>query len=71
MTYLNLTNIEFEFLAFKDVTITTTRLTRTRSNDCIETTSIELIVQEGINSSGGGTSINLLLNGLGFLFSFL
>lgn len=69
--YLNLTNVEFEFLAFENVTIATTGLTRTRSNDSIETTGIELIVQERVNGSSGGTSFDLLLDGLRLLFGFL
>jgi hypothetical protein len=67
--YLDLTEVELKFLTLEDVTITTTRLTRTRSNDGVETTGIELIVQERIDSRGSGTSSNLLFDTLGLLLS--
>jgi hypothetical protein len=67
--YLNLTEVELEFLTLKNITITTARLTGTRSNDGIETTGIELIVQKRINSRGSSTSGNLLLDTLGLLLS--
>jgi hypothetical protein len=69
--YLDLTEVEFEFLTLKNVTITTTGLTRARRDDSVETTGVELIVQERINGSGGSTSSQLLFNAVGLLFSLL
>jgi hypothetical protein len=44
-------------------------LTGTRSDDSIETTGIELIVQEGIDGRSSGTSSDLLFDTLGLLLS--
>jgi hypothetical protein len=71
LPYLDLTEVELKFLTLKNVTIATTRLTGTRRNDGIETTGVELIVQERINGSSGGTSSQLLFNAVGLLLSLL
>ena len=57
---LDLFVVEFKFLSFKDVTIAATRLTGARSNDGIEATSAELIVDERINLGQSLASSNLL-----------
>jgi hypothetical protein len=69
--YLDLTEVELKLLTLKNVTIATTRLTGTRRDDGIETTGVELIVQERINGSSGGTGSQLLFNAVGLLFSLL
>jgi hypothetical protein len=69
--YLDLTEVELKLLTLKNVTIATTRLTGTRRDDGIETTGVELIVQERINGSSSGTSSQLLFNAVGLLFSLL
>ncbi len=46
---LDLLEVEIEFLTLEDVTIATTRLTRTRGNDGKETTSGELIINMRLN----------------------
>lgn len=46
---LNLLKVEIQLLTFKNVTVRTTGLTRTGSNDGIETTSVELIINMGFN----------------------
>jgi hypothetical protein len=69
--YLDLTEVELKLLTLKNVTIATARLTGTRRDDGIETTGVELIVQERINGSSSGTSSQLLFNAVGLLFSLL
>jgi hypothetical protein len=69
--YLDLTEVELKLLTLKNVTIATTRLTGTRRDDGIETTGVELIVQERINGSSGGTSSQLLFNAVGLLLNLL
>jgi hypothetical protein len=71
VSYLDLTEVEFKLLTLKNVTIATARLTGTRRDDGIETTGVELIVQERINGSSGGTGSQLLFNAVGLLFSLL
>jgi len=46
---LNLLEIEFEFLSFKDVTITTSTLARARGNAGQNATSLELFNKVAIN----------------------
>ncbi len=45
---LETTNVEFELLALKNVTINTTRLTRARRNGGVKTTGTELLLNERV-----------------------
>lgn len=67
---LDLLVVEFKFLSFKDVTIAATRLTGARSNNGIETTSGELIINEGINLGHSLASSKLLQDTAGLLGRF-
>jgi hypothetical protein len=51
LTDLELLVVEVEFLALKDVTIGTTALTRSGSDDGEETTSLELLLENGVDFS--------------------
>jgi len=51
LTDLELLVVEVEFLALKDVTISTTALTRSGSDDGEETTSLELLLENGVDFS--------------------
>lgn len=57
---LEFLEVEFEFLTFKDVTVTTARLTGARGDQSVKTTSGELIIDEGFDL-GKGLAGGLLL----------
>ena len=67
---LNLLEVEFEFLAFEDVTVAATRLTGARSNDGVETTSGELVINSGLDLGEGLAAGLLLQDTVGTLFGF-
>lgn len=48
---LQLLNIKSELLSFQNVTITTSRLTRARRDSSVETTSLELLSNGGIQNT--------------------
>jgi hypothetical protein len=72
---LDLFVVEFKFLAFQDVTIAATRLAGARSNNGVEATSGELIINKRINLGQVLASSNLfqqatrLLDGFGIFRS--
>jgi hypothetical protein len=66
---LEFLEVEFEFLALKDVTVTTARLTGTRSDDGVQTTGGELVINEGIDL-GKSLATGLLLDEAVGLFDF-
>ena len=68
----NLAKVEFKFLALKNVSITTTRLTGTGSDDGIETTCRVLVIQLRINMSeilAGGKFALEMVRTLDFSYS--
>jgi len=60
--------VEGELLTLKDVTVAATRLAGTAGDDGVETTSLELLLEDGVDLSAGGVALSLLLlNRLGLL----
>ena len=53
--------VESQLLALQDVTINTATLSRSRRDDSQQATSLELLLQSGLNLSLRGQSISLLL----------
>lgn len=66
---LNLLEVKFEFLTFKDVTVATTRLTGTGGDNGVKATSSELVINQRFNFSEILTSGLFLLDAVGFLGS--
>lgn len=53
--------VESQLLSLQDVSITTTALSRSGRDDSVETTSLELLLQSGLNLSLSSKSLGLLL----------
>lgn len=58
---MQLALVESELLALQDVTITATRLTGTAGNDGVQTTSLELLLDDSVDLAAGSEALSLLL----------
>lgn len=65
---VELTLVESQLLTLEDVTIAATALAGTRGNDSVQTTSLELFLESGVDLAVGGVAGSLLLlDGLALL----
>jgi hypothetical protein len=60
--------VESKLLALEDVSVAATRLARAAGNDGVQTTGLELLLNNGVDLAVGGEALGLLLlNGLALL----
>jgi hypothetical protein len=63
--------VESQLLTLEDVTIAAAGLAGTAGDDSVETTSLELLLQSGVDLAGGGKASSLLLLDAVALLDFL